>query len=91
MKGVENDDNSSQVDDSLEEENTNQSQMEWWKGNKGRYPLLSQLAASYLAIPSTSVPCECVFSTAGHIVNEKRACLLPTNFNMLVFLAENID
>ena len=66
MKGVEN-------DDSLEEENTYQSQMEWWKGNKGRYPLLSQLAASYLAIPSRSVPCERVFSTAGHIVNEKRA------------------
>ena len=55
------------------EGNTNQSPMEWWKGNKGRYPLLFQLAARYLAIPSTSVPCECVFSTAGQIVNEKRA------------------
>ena len=55
-----------------------------------RIALLSQLAARYLSIPAT-VPCERGFSTAGHVVNEKRACLLPTNVNMLVFLAENLD
>ena len=33
----------------------------------------------------------CVFSTAGHIVNVKRASLLPENDSMLVFLAENLD
>ena len=75
----------------LGEESTNQSPLEWWRLNKQRYPLLSQLAARYLSIPATSVPCERVFSTAGHVVNEKRACLLPTNVNMLVFLSENLD
>jgi len=53
--------------------------------------LLSQVAAKYLAIPATSVPCERVFSIAGHIVTEKQACLLPQDVNMLVFLAENLD
>ena len=72
----------------LGEESTSKSPLEWWRENKRRYPLLSQLSARYLAIPATSVPCERVFST---IVNEKRACLLPTNVNMLVFLAENLD
>ena len=73
------------------EEQTSKSPLQWWKENKSRFPLLSQLAARYLAIPATSVPCERVFSAAGHIVSEKRACLLPENVNMLVFLAENLD
>ena len=32
-----------------------------------------------------------VFSTAGHVVSQKRSCLLPDNVNKLVFLAENMD
>ena len=39
-------------------------------------------------IPATSVPSERAFSIAGHIVNEKRACLLPETVNMMVFLGE---
>ena len=72
------------------EEHTHQPPLLWWNSCKGRYPLLVQLAKKYLAIPATSVPCERVFSAAGHVVNEKRSCLLPTNVNMLVFLAENL-
>ncbi len=72
-------------------ESTDESPMLWRKINKSRFSLLSQLAARYLAIPATSVPCERVFSTAGHVVNDKRAFLLPKNVNMLVFLAENLD
>ena len=68
-----------------------QSPLKWWGDNKRRYPLLFQLAARYLAIPAMSVPCERVFSIAGHVVNQKRVCLLPSNVNMLVFLAENLD
>lgn len=57
----------------------------WWKVNKSKFPLLSELAQKFLCIPATSVPSKCVFSTAGHIVNVKRASLLPENVNMLVF------
>lgn len=80
-----------EISQSKGEESTNEAPILWWATNKGRYPLLSQLAAHYLAIPATSVPCERVFSTAGNVVNDKRACLLPRNVNMLVFLAENLD
>ena len=72
------------------EEATDQGPLQWWKSCQGRYPLLSQLAKHYLSIPATSVPCERVFSRAGHVVNAKRSCLLPSNVNMLVFLAENL-
>ena len=34
-------------------------------------------------IPATSVPSEQATSLAGYIVNQRRACLLPANVNML--------
>uniref|UniRef100_A0A3Q3NKF3 Uncharacterized protein n=1 Tax=Labrus bergylta TaxID=56723 RepID=A0A3Q3NKF3_9LABR len=40
----------------------------------------------YLATPSTPVPCERLFSLAGHIVQKKRASLSSENVNNLVFL-----
>ena len=64
--------------------------LNWWKQNCFRYPYLAQLVCKYLLVPATSVPSERVFSRAGHIVNDRRACLLPQNVNMLVFLAENL-
>ena len=58
--------------------------------NEARYPTLSKMARKYLALPATSTPSERVFSIAGSIVIKKRACLLPENVNMLVFLYENL-
>ena len=37
-----------------------------------------------------STPSERLFSTAGDIINAKRACLDPENVSMLCFLAENL-
>lgn len=69
----------------------NKNPLLWWKENSFRYPIFSALAKTYLVIPATSVPSERAFSTAGHIVNKKRACLHPSSVNMLVFLSENLQ
>ena len=37
----------------------------WWKDNSARFPLLSELAHVYLAIPATSAPSEQVWSRAS--------------------------
>jgi len=63
----------------------------WWRDNQKHYPRLARLARKFLCIPATSVPSERAFSVAGHVVNEKRACLLPENVNMLVFLSANLE
>ena len=72
------------------EDSTGKNPLQWWREQSSRYPTLNQLALRYLCIPATSVPSERVFSIAGHVANEKRACLLPETVNMMAFLAENL-
>ena len=64
--------------------------LSWWFDNVKRYPTLAIMARKYLCICATSVPSERAFSLAGHIVNERRASLLPETVNMLSFLADNL-
>jgi hypothetical protein len=48
----------------------------WWKSNAvTRYPRLSRFARSILAIPATSVPSECTFSTSGRVISDYRSSL----------------
>ena len=61
----------------------------WWQERLGIYPILTRVALRHLMIPATSVPSERVFSTAGAIVNKKRATLHSDNVNMLIFLHDN--
>jgi len=61
------------------------------RDNQKHYPRLAQLARKFLCIPATSVPSEHAFSVAGRVVNEKRACLLSENVNMLVFRSANLQ
>ncbi|CAG8818738.1 18721_t:CDS:1, partial [Gigaspora rosea] len=49
--------------------------LKWWKVNCGWFPHLSQMAKDYLAIQSTSVLSEQVFSKAGDTVRAKRTHL----------------
>ena len=67
-----------------------QDPLKWWAVHKNLYPNMSRIARKYLCIVATSVPSEQLFSTAGNIVSEKRACLLPENVNKLVFLHANL-
>jgi hAT family C-terminal dimerisation region/Domain of unknown function (DUF4413) len=46
--------------------------LEWWKIHSSEYPILSQMAKDYLAIMSTSVPCEQLFSIAGKQITQTR-------------------
>ena len=69
---------------------TDKNPLLWRKESSVCYPTLIHLVCKYLCIPATSVPSERAFSIAGHIVNEKRACLHPETVNMMVFLAENL-
>ena len=57
--------------------------LQWWKLNAACYPCVSVLARKYLSISATSVPSERAFSLTGHLVNEKRAALLPGTVNKI--------
>ena len=60
--------------------------LEWWKCNGKTFPVLSILAARFLQIPATSVPCERLFSMAGHVCSKKRSTLSPDMLQTLLLL-----
>ena len=62
----------------------------FWKANKDRFPALTQAARVFLSAPCTSVDSERLFSTAGHILDEKRNRLTPKNAEMLIFIKANL-
>lgn len=65
--------------------------MTWWsKSGKQKFPNVHKLAMKMLIIPGTSVPSERVFSTAGNIINKKRALLSDQFAGDLIFLRENV-
>ncbi len=64
--------------------------LKWWKEHAALFPYLSQVARPYLAIPTTSVSVERLFSVAGQVVSTKRNSLHPSTVTLLVFLHEAI-
>ena len=60
-----------------------------WKLNEDRFPNLAELAQKLIAISSTVLPAERLFSCAGLIVNKLRAALSYEHVNMLMFLCKN--
>ncbi|XP_035987265.1 zinc finger BED domain-containing protein 1-like [Fundulus heteroclitus] len=65
--------------------------LEWWKAHQAEFPLLADLAKTYLCIPGTSVPSERVFSTAGDIVRSERSVLSAEHVDQLIFLKKNLS
>ncbi|KAL6484220.1 hypothetical protein MHYP_G00062650 [Metynnis hypsauchen] len=65
--------------------------LEWWKTHQSEFPVLADLAKEYLCIPSTSVPSERVFSTAGDLVRSERSALSPEHVDQLIFLKKNLS
>ena len=64
--------------------------LNWWKMNKGQFPILSKLARDYLAIPAMSTPSELLISAAGYISIQRRSCLNGEHIHQLVFLNKNM-
>lgn len=65
--------------------------LHWWNENKKKYPLLSQLAKLYLAIPASSAPSERLFSGASNTVTDKRSQIGPEVLHGVLFLKSNSD
>ncbi|CAG8479192.1 7085_t:CDS:2, partial [Dentiscutata erythropus] len=70
------------LDEKIADRTTNV--LEWWKLNKDRFPTLSTMAQDFLAIPSTSVASEQMFSSAGHIIADTRTSLDPDTIAALM-------
>ena len=60
--------------------------LEWWVQYEHKFPKISKLAQTYLAIPATSVPSERTFSAAGLTVTKLRASLDPDTVDKIIFL-----
>ena len=60
----------------------------WWKDNSDKYSRLSVLACRYLAVPSTCVPSQGIFSAAGLIVAKLRN-RLSSCIDQIIFLNKN--
>jgi len=55
------------------------------------FSILSKVAQVYLGMSSSSVPVECMFSTAGLEANGKRAFVGPEKLNRVLFIHDNLD
>jgi len=60
--------------------------LQWWSAHKGGHTKMAHIAQRYLATPASTVPCERLFSLAGHIV-QKKSALSSENINKLVCLS----
>lgn len=65
--------------------------LSWWNERVPTLPIMYKVATKCLLIPATSVPCERLFSIAGHICNKKRSALSPDNLERLVLLNQWAD
>jgi len=65
--------------------------IKWWKNTGSKnFPQLFECAKKYLCMLATSVPSERVFSSAGQVINKKRARLGRQTANMLITLHTNL-
>ena len=62
--------------------------LKWWSEHTAVYGKIAHIARKYLGTPATTVPCERLFSLAGHIVQKRRSSLSPETVNKLVCLSD---
>ena len=67
----------------------NANPLEWWKKNEDQNPKVATLARKILVIPVTSVPSECIFSSAGLLINKPRNRLSSGLVDNIILLSKN--
>ena len=73
----------------IEEADVDICSFKWWASQASNFPILSELAKKYLAIPATSAASERLFSDAGNVMTVRRTNLLPSTFEHLIFCKRN--
>ena len=56
----------------------------WWKGNEGKFKVLSKMARDILSIPITTVASESTFSAGGRVIDKKRASMKRETVEVLL-------
>jgi len=73
----------------IEEADVDICPFKWWASQASNFPILSELAKKYLAIPATSAASERLFSDAGNVMTVRHTNLLPSTFEHLIFCKRN--
>jgi len=63
----------------------------WWRKNRHKFPIISELARIVLAAPASQCENERVFSAAGLVTGKLRTTMGIDNLSMLVFLMKNVN
>ncbi|GJW58149.1 zinc finger BED domain-containing protein RICESLEEPER 2-like protein [Tanacetum coccineum] len=58
--------------------------LDWWKSHEIKFPILSKMAAHFLAIPITTVASEATLSASGRVIDTYRASLDPKIVQALI-------
>ena len=66
--------------------NLSEDPMGYWADMTNMFSNLAPIAIKYLSVVATSVPCERLFSKAGHIMSEKRNRLKGPKLHKQLFL-----
>ena len=65
------------------------SAVDWWAAREDRMPVLANIAAIHLCLPTTSVDVERVFSHYPMLLNQHRRSLTEKNVNILLIAKLN--
>ena len=67
--------------------------LQWWEDmcKRKKFPILSQVASQFLAIPATSAPLERNFSRSALVLTAKRSRLVSRIVSAVVLMSENED
>ena len=86
-----NDLNDSEISSYLDEDLSLESQcpLSFWRSKASKYPILSNLAKKFLAIPASSGGVERVFSIAGSITRARRAKIYSQNLEDVILLRQH--